>query len=275
MATTSRSKRFAEKSTRDDLAKKGVDVDFLIWLEGEDDRLPRLDALRKLTAEQLAAAIRAASWLREFEFNPSVVPEDERERWESRYRLLDVFLCQALRFSGNVFSEGSDMEILEEVLEELLPKSSWERYRRDILTLRNQGQPLDLSAYGKDRRPSGGSPEKEQTHRMRAAIAHLRNFSDRPYKDLVDLWNEVRPTQTYDDTTIVQRLRTKPGTKGQIRTSKETADGACSFWRELYLCKREGFLQAFPGPFPMSRELRERVAKSKEPQAGIRPKTVD
>ena len=183
MATTSRSKRFAQKSTRDDLAKKGADVDFLIWLEGEDDRLPRLDALRKLTAEQLAAAIRAASWLREFEFNPSVVPEDERERWESRYRLLDVFLCQALRFSGNPFSTARDLEILEEVLEELLPKSSWERHRRDILTLRNKGQPLDLSAYSQGGRPRGGSPEREQTHRMRAAIAHLQNFSNRPYKD--------------------------------------------------------------------------------------------
>ena len=109
---------------------------------------------------------------------------------------------------------------------------------------------------------------------MRAAIAHMQNFSNRPYKDLVDLWNEARPTRTYDETTIIQRLRKKPGSLGQIRTSKETAADACSFWRELYFCKREGFLLAFPGPFPLSRELRERVAKSKEPQAEIRPKSI-
>ena len=261
MATTSRSKRLAQQSHRNDLAKNGADVDFLIWLEGKDDRLPRLEALRKLTAEQLAVAIRAATWLREVQFNPGLVPEDDRESWESRYQLLDAFLCQALRFSRNDLSVGRDLEVLENVAEELLPQSSWESYRIDILALRSQKQPLDLSAYNHKGPPRGGSPEKEQTHRMRAAIAYLENFSDRPYKDLTDLWNEALPAPIYDVDTITQRLRTKPGTKGQIWTSKEAAVEAYSFWHDLYFCKREGFMRAFPGPFPPSRELRDRLVK--------------
>jgi len=62
-----------EHSIAKKLKARGLDTDFLCWLEGEADRLPRWAAVRKLKPEQLVAAIRAVVWLRQLDSEPEVI----------------------------------------------------------------------------------------------------------------------------------------------------------------------------------------------------------
>jgi hypothetical protein len=65
------------------LRVRGLDISFLRWLEGKEDRLPRLHAVNQLEGEDLAAAIRAAAWLRQLCFQRDIVVPSSMEDWDS------------------------------------------------------------------------------------------------------------------------------------------------------------------------------------------------
>jgi hypothetical protein len=106
-----------ETPIKDRLQQLGADVKFLIWLEGEADRLPRLEAVRDVEGDQWAAAIRAATWLRSQSIN---------DAWDCRYHILESFLCNALKLSGNyaVSLLEEDLAKMQTVISLLLPESA-------------------------------------------------------------------------------------------------------------------------------------------------------
>jgi hypothetical protein len=232
----------------------GADVKFLIWLEGEADRLPRLEALRDVEGYQWAPAIRAATWLRSQSIN---------EAWDCRYRILEFFLCNALKLSGNytVKSVEEDLAKMQTVISMLLPESARTPYLRDILNLRKAGQPPRLPR-GRPRR-TGGQPESEQTQRMRAAVSHLKGVSKNVYQDLADLWNEALPGPKYDAQQILQRTKLRHDRKDHfLRSSKAAANDQRRFWHSLFLLKPDALQRAFlGGVFPWSHELSDLYAE--------------
>jgi hypothetical protein len=246
-------------STADRLKARGLDTDFLCWLEGEADRLPRRDAVRKLKAEQLMAAVRAAVWLRQLRGHHTpigpVVEPASREAWENRYYLLEVFLLEAVKstFFFSMFRQHDDLEALERVLLTLLPESCSVVYKADILYLRRKGYPqtLPFSRDSLPRRRSGGKPESEQTERMRAAIAYVQSVSETAFDDLADFWNECAKSSTvYQPDAIRSRLR-----KGHFwHRRPEAAKDFLEHWFHIYHGDLKG---VYPVPFPLSRELRE------------------
>ena len=143
------------------LQRLGLDVRFLSWLEGKEDRLPRLDACRKVKPEEYASAIRAASWLTSLFGHPEAIAPCSPDDWLARYKLLEAFLWYALRWSGTYTMSviNRDIEELDKVLETLLPKSSWELYRKDVLNLRKKGEPSWFPELTTRRRRSGGTAE--------------------------------------------------------------------------------------------------------------------
>jgi hypothetical protein len=232
------------------LRERGLDMRFLQWLEGKEDRLPRLYAVHQLEGEELAAAIRAAAWLRQLSFQPDVVAPSSVETWESRYKLLEDFLCATLLWSmtGSTLHLNKDLEMLEHVLDTLLPKSSWRQYSLDILDLRKKRQPLRFPNY--IRRRSGGKIESEETDRIRAAITYVTTVSKAPYADLAGFWNECLKTEKYQPASIKSRLR-----KGHyLNRTAGAGERLLEHWKAIYDLDLRG---VFPGPFPPSRELEE------------------
>lgn len=233
------------------LREKGLDTRFLVWLEGKADRLPRIHAVRKVKGDTFAAAIRAAGWLRQLWTQPSKIEPLQPEDWEYRYVLLEEFLWSSLKWSGAyaLLTLNEDLAELETVLDTLLPASSWESYRQDIFHLRRKGQPGQLPKE-LSRRPSGGTAPSEETGRMRAAVAYISMFSETPYSDLTQLWNEARGTE-YQPDAIKDRLR-----KGHpLHRSPAAAQRFLESWRSIYYAR--DLRPVYPGRFPLSRELAE------------------
>jgi hypothetical protein len=240
-------RRDLDTPVRDHLRALGIDADFLLWLEGEGDRLPRLGGLKRVTADQLVCAVRAATWLRQFSMNQELIAPTSSEAWTERYAILESFLWVVLKLSGKHGCLNKDLGALEKVLWALLPSSSWDRYKRDIHQLRRKGQPHTLPRG--TRRATGGKSESEQTNRMRAAVAYLRALGSKTaFTDLADLWNESLPHFKYDSDAIKQRIR-----KGSQPHSQHEH---WQFWHGVYFLNAEAFGQVFPGPFPPSLELR-------------------
>ena len=232
------------------LRRLGLDVEFLAWLEGPGERLPDPDRVRKIQGEEFAAALRAVAWLSQHFSEPELISPHTPKEWLARYDLLQHFLRAALSWSMvyHATSVSEDLETLERVLGELLPSSSWDRYRQDIWHLRKHGQPVRLPKMpGK---ASGGKGQSEQTMRMRAAVKYVSSVSKTPYADLAALWNERQTAVVYHPDEIRDRLRKgHPLSKGPGATKR-----LLEFWREVY---QGNWTAVFPGPFPPSRELAE------------------
>jgi len=232
------------------LQKHGLDVEFLNWLEGEEDRLPRLRAVYKLSAEELAGAVRAAAWLRQLCCQPSVIAPEGPDEWDDRYRLLEDFLCAVLKESASyrILQMNSDLESLEHVLDTLLSKSAWKKYQNDIWDLRRRDQPPRLPKM--PARRSGGKDESEETGRMRAAIAYVKPLSGSPYSHLAECWNEKVEESKYDPDRIKSRLR-----KGHyLNRTEDAAERLLDHWKSVYSFDLR---YVFHGPFPLSQELEE------------------
>ena len=168
----------------------GLDVEFLVWFEGEEPRLPDLERVRKVDDADFAAAIRAAEWLAQHFSDPGLIAPHQPERWLGRYELLEQYLHAALGSSlfYHVTSVAEDLDALERVMEELLPQIFWQVYRDDIRHLRKQRLPL---RFPKSKaKPSGGRKQSEQTVRMRVAVTYVSSVSKMPYGELARLWNE-------------------------------------------------------------------------------------
>lgn len=228
-------------SVADRLNKLGLDVDFLVWLEGAQDRLTHVDQLAKVSDASLAAAVRTAVWLTSQFADPKVVSLDKSEDWKGRYELLEAFLWNALRHTMffHRVDRPKDLEALEELLGLLLPPSKTIRFREDLQHLRALGKPerlLELASGTKKPR-RGGRKQSEQVQRMRAAVEDLRSKSKRPYRDLAQLWNEALGESRYDPDQIRQNLR----------RGEQAGRALLAFWKDLY--QGEGY-RVFPGPFP-------------------------
>ncbi len=223
------------------LRNLGLDVGFLIWLEGEHERLPRIGRIRETSGAQLAAAVRGAVWMTSQFACPEVVQGDGANAWQERYRQLEAMLWNALRYSmvSNRLRRPDDIRALEETLELLLPPQQVAPYRRDIRRLRALGKPERIEDLGvENKKPKrGGRKPSEQTQRMRAAIEYVGAKSDKPFRDLTDLWNEQIPGSRYNPDSIRQRLR-----KGE-----DAGPQLLEFWRRTY--EGEGWV-AFPGRWP-------------------------
>lgn len=233
----------------------GLDVEFLAWLEGDQDRLPQLDRIREIKDRDFAAAIRATVCLAQLFSDEKVISPQKPDQWLARYGLLQEYLYGALQSSlyYHANSTAQDLGTLEEVLETLLPRSFWEGYRKDFFHLRKQGLPADIPAAKP--KPAGGVKESEQTRRMRAALAYVRRRSKTAYADLAAFWNERLGTEKYTAEGIKARLR-----KGHFMNRTEgAAQGSIEFWESVY---RGDLRAAYPGPFPLSPKLRERYGRN-------------
>ena len=255
-------------STTERLGLLGLDTEFLRWLEGEGDRLPRLDAVRRVPPKDFLAAVRAVTWLRQLFAQPKAVAPQSAKEWNSRYHLLEEFLWCSIRWSGTyyILNKQADLAALERVLERLLPESSWKLYRADVLDLRRKGYPQSFPAGPTSRGPrKGGKKTSEQTERMRAAVAYVKTVSDRPYADLANFWNESTEHNRaiYQPDEIVGRLR-----KGKLlERRQEIGEGLLKFWKVIYY---ENLWAVFPGPWPLSSELLE-VYQRRWPTGERRP----
>ena len=233
------------------LKGRGVDVEFLAWLEGEEPRVPDLNRIRKVKDADFVAAIRGAEWLAQFFSQPATIDPQRPEEWQERYEVLEQFLHAALgsSFFYHVLTVSEDLEALERVLETLLPSSLWAQYREDIRHLRKQGLPVRLPEW--KAKPSGGTGPSEQTMRMRAAMQVVSSVSHTPYADLAGFWNERLGPEKYSAQAIKDRLR-----KGDASMKGAGAgQRSVEYWLRVY----EGDLRGvFPGPFPLSPNLRKR-----------------
>lgn len=239
-----------KKTTGEKLQELGLDVRFLKWLEGANDRLPRLHAVYKLTGEELAGAVTAAAWLRQLSFQPKLIAPVSPAEWEDRYKLLEDFLQATLtwRMTSRILQMNSDLKSLDHVLDTVLPTSAWEKYKKDILDLGMRHQPPEIPKGSARRR--GGKDESEETGRMRAAIAYVSTVSKSPFLHLAECWNEIRVEAEYYPDAIKSRLR-----KGHyLNRTEATAERLLEHWKDIYNLELR---HVFPGPFPHSQELKE------------------
>ena len=238
-----------KQSPGEKLKGLGLDVEFLAWLEGEDQRLPDLEQVRKVKDADYAAAIRAAEWLAQYFADEERIFPNSPEQWLERYELLEGFLRNALGLT--LFYHGSsiaqDLEALERVLKTLLPAESWKAYREDISHLRKLRLPERLPAIKP--KPSGGAKQSERTWRMRAAVTYIADVSKTPYGDLARFWNERLSTAKYSAGYIKNRLR-----KGDpLRLTEGAVVGGLERWLRIY---RGDLRDVFPGPFPLNEKMK-------------------
>jgi hypothetical protein len=154
---------------------------------------------------------------------------------------------------------NEDLEMLEHVLDTLLPRSSWSLYQTDFRDLRKKGQPPRFPNYVG--RPSGGKQQSEETDRIRAAVAYVAAVSKKPYADLAAFWNERRKTAKYDAASLKSRLR-----KGHLLNRTPDAGARLlEHWKGIYAFDLR---RVFPGPFPPSREL-EDLWREKQETKGL------
>jgi hypothetical protein len=236
---------------------KRLDVEFLAWLEGEEQRLPDIERVRKVKDADFAAAIRAVEWLCQHFSDPELISPHMPDAWLARYDRLEQFLYAALGSSlfYHALSAAEDLAALERVVETLLPLSFWEEYRKDIQHLQEHGLPLRLPKV--KAKPSGGTRQSEQTTRMRAAVRYVSRVSKTPYGDLARFWNERLGKEKYDPQQIKDRLR-----KGHpLRKGDGAAERSLEYWQSVY---RGDLRWVFPGPFPFHPKLKERYRQLKE-----------
>jgi hypothetical protein len=237
----------------DKLERLGLDVKFLSWLEGKESRLPRIRAIGRLKDADLAASIRAATWLRQLAFQPEIVKR-EADDWDHRYAQLEAFLYTALKCSifYSFMKTSDDLVVLEHVLSELLPERTVAGYRDDFAYLQGRGLPMKLNLPHSSRKRSGGKKGSEETDRMRAAIAYVETVSSTPYVDLAALWTECgRSGKLYHPDEIKSRLR-----KGHpLHRTPGSAKQLLADWRRIY---SGDFRTVFPGRFPLGSDLPNR-----------------
>jgi murein DD-endopeptidase MepM/ murein hydrolase activator NlpD len=238
---------------------KRVDAGFLVWLEGKEERLPRIRRVHEIGGETFAAAIRACAWLAQHFSNPKLISRGTPKEWLGRYRVLEQFLWSALRFSMVGADTAKDLEALESLLGELLPQANWNQYRQDIQDLRKQGQPIRLPKSRAKR--SGGRAVAERTLRMCAAVDYISSFgSSDPYRDLAEFWNEHLKYEKYSRAEILNTLSKRCKDKGR-------GFQLVRFWQDIY----RGDLRAvFPGPFPVSELFGTRKHPSKQQMVEIK-----
>ena len=232
----------------------GVDLDFLAWLEGTEERLPRIDRIKGIRREEWVTAIQAAVWLTQHFACPEWIAPDKPEDWLSRYNLLQRFLWGALNTSmiGRAMRRHKDLQILDNILTRLLPPENRRQYQEDIRRLRRHRQPLWIPKY--KARPAGGRRESEQTGRMRAAVEYLAQYSQAPYADLADFWNERLAVKKYHANGIYNRLC--KGLAAKLGASPPAGFHHLDFWHTVY---SGDFRVVFPGPFPLHPKLAERL----------------
>lgn len=235
------------------LRAAGLDPEFLAWLEGKDDRVPRLELIQKISPKTFASAILAVAWIGGHIGVPGAMQDQDIRTFSSRYRLLELFLIAATKqnMAARRQMRQSDLTRLGEIIDVLLPESTAREYKEEIIVFAEEAQPAHALRAGARRR--GGPPESEETRRMRAAVEYLKQVSDQPYRDLADFWNDRHGTE-YDADSISARLR-----KGS------TKEGAVSlaYWLGVYNCE---FSRVFPGPFPLSPKLQARCRDAEQYQ---------
>jgi len=232
----------------------GLDVEFLAWLEGEDQRLPELERIREVKDADFSAAIRATAWLAQHFSDPKLIFPQTPEGWLARYEDLERALHGALLSSMfyHATSTAEDLAALERVLEILYSPPLWRAYRADLQHLRKHGLPLDLPQMKLKRR--GGSPQSEQTLRMRAALEYVSRASKTPYGDLARFWNERLGKEEYTSEQIRDRLR-----KGPVLTKGGgAARRSLEIWQKVY---RGDLWAVAPSPFPLSPKLKQRYER--------------
>jgi hypothetical protein len=225
------------------LRQAGLDTDFLAWLEGKADRLPRLGRVHDITPKAFGQAILAATWIRGHIGPPDANQGRDPHEWSRRYLLLEHFLFSAFKDSISTRRQSrlKDLQCLETIIVALLPIETAREYLQDIKRFVQCAKPLGISHERK--RPKGGPRESEQTRRMRAAIDYVAQVSDQPYHDLAEFWTDRSGTgKQYHGDEIRNRLR------------RGIPEGAQSLelWRGVY---NGEWWRAFPGPFPLPSEL--------------------
>lgn len=252
----------------------GLDLNFLCWLEGREQRLPDLDAIRKVKDAEFAGAIRAAEYLRQLEFEEDLIAPISTSEWGHRYQIVEDFLWDRLLSTTfhSVDRADKDLETLERVLKQLLPQSLWKGLDEDIRRLRRQGLPERFGNPPTVKR--GGKRESEETGRMRAAIHYVGSVSRTPFSDLAEVWTEYRAeltasnkggavsagrtskTNVYHPDGIKQRLRSGH----ELTQGTGTAERLLDFWQAIY----NGELQrASPGRFPLSSEIEAALKRAR------------
>src|SRR5262249_16049118 len=97
----------------------GLDVEFLAWLEGEDQRLPELERIHEVKDADFAAAIRATAWLAQHFSDPTLISPQTPEGWlprnEDLGRALHGTLLSSMFYHAP--STAEDLAALERVLE--------------------------------------------------------------------------------------------------------------------------------------------------------------
>jgi len=110
------------------LRGRGVDTEFLYWLEGDGQWLP---LARRVDLKDLLEAFRAVFWLQQHAGQSALVAPDTIDEWDARYTLLRNFLWGHLQQSwvswaphkrGQISARGmaKDLQSLETVLERTL-----------------------------------------------------------------------------------------------------------------------------------------------------------
>lgn len=234
------------QSAREVLAEASADVDFLVWLEGAEDFLPRYSRLRTLSLKTYADAICAASWLLSLAHSSEIVHSEETNEWIERYRLLQQFIYGSLRFAYNRDQITAELVSLKDILRELLPTTAWESYIEDIQRIQRSGYAIQLPKTKMKRR--GGTGQSEQTNRMRAAIEYTTQYTTKPYHLLTELWNDISTANDYDANNIQKRVN-------KNIVGAPSFEQALEFWKRIYY---EGDCRdVWPGPFPPSKKLQD------------------
>ncbi len=262
------------------LRQLGLDINFLCWLEGREQRLPDIDAIRKVKDAEFAGAIRAAEYLRQREFDVDLIAPISTAEWGHRYQIVEEFLwgCLLSTTFHSVDRADKDLETFERVLKKLLPQSLWKGLDEDIRRLRRQGLPEDFKNPPTVKR--GGKRESEETARMRAAIQYVGEVSKTPFADLAAVWNEYRAELTASNKggagsagrTSKTAVYHPDGIKQRLRSGHElthgtgTAERLLESWQDIY----SGELQrASPGRFPLSSEIEAALKEGK-----VRPQPI-
>ncbi len=236
----------------------GVDVDFVVWLEGKTERLPRYAGIRKVNGEEYAAAIRGSAWLHQHFTDSKLISPISPEQWRRRYHLLQNFLFSALKASMSTHAATKDLTTLMRVLRRLLPPEVTSVYLQDIEHLRKQGKPFRAPEYNAQIIRGGGRQQSEETWRMRAAAEHVASKSRKPYADLAALWNECQSRTLYHPDEIQSRLRKGVSENEKMGNTVPGGYHALEFWLAIY----DGEWQlAFPGRFPYSPQVPVRAGR--------------
>lgn len=231
----------------EELRRRGVDIEFVEWLEGAERKLPDFHAAYELSDKEIAGAIRALAILRD-ELRQAGATGDEQE-----FELLEVFLWNIAKHSAHPSTRTKDLAHLSAVLDTVLPPTIAASFKKVIERIRKPQIPDSAwTRTGNGRGRGGwGRREDEQTNRMRAAIAYLSKSTEQPYAALARIWNHFGGDYHPDE--IFGRLR-----KGHL-LDRAMAREILDHWEHVY---RGDAGHVFVGPFPIGLK-RERAARNK------------